>query len=246
MLAFIPHHSQHSGTSDFSFTYAYLGGVDNEVEAPLLAEMITRAKDFAFGFGIFRVSVIDNATTGEIVAQRPKNAKSTKDCDKGNDPVHTLYMGGTSANSSLGGHGQTATHRPIQPANSAHVSMSVQPARVSSPKRKDIPWLTTIFQNQRLTGPTAFRWTAVRERVALGLSLRASLSCLLCFTPSLAARACQQPKTQATSLPQQLKQFLRQLNKTQDHHSSQKAESTVCAFGFFAFVSHPQPEKMPC
>ena len=136
---------------------------------------------------------------------------------------------------------QTATRRPNHPAFSAYIPLSTQPARVSLPKQEDIPWLTMISQNQHQTGPIAFHWIADRERGALALSLRASLSCLSCFTPSLAVRACQRPKTQAMSQHPLPKQHQPRPNNLLGHLSFYLSQGTLRALGFGVSATNPFP-----
>ncbi len=128
---------------------------------------------------------------------------------------------------------QTADDRANAPAFSADIPSLRQPANVSLPNRKDIPWLTMISRNLRPIGRTVSRWMEALARAAWGLSSRASSSYLSCSTLSSAALAFQTRKTQAPlRLPIAL--FQSPLNNSASHHSPRLTEGATRVFGLFA------------
>ena len=238
MLPVTPHHARHCTSGDFGLIDTCVRGIRSVFSLLVSAINATRPeaevndrcyKDQASDWNH------DLVCSHEVYlgTQKSKFNLSVRDC-RWLRTVKAATLGRSKQQ-------QTATHRPNHPAFSAYIPLSSQPARMPLPKRKDIPWLTTISQNPHLTGPIAFHWIPDRERGALALSLRASLSCLSCFTPSLAVRACQRPKTHAMLQHPLPKRHQSRPNNLLGHLSFYLPQGALCALGFGASTLNPFP-----
>jgi len=195
---------------------------------------------------MFRLEVLSRVLSCANDQPRNKQAKDQK-AQRNYDLIcaHELQIGARPAISSLGCRQKAATCRANSPVFSAYIPLCAQSGSLSSPKQEDLKWLTTIFQSRHQTGPTAFRLIAGQALEASRLSLRASLSCLLCCMRFLAVS---QQKIQTKRQPLPLKKLFQQfpLNNTQDHHSPQKAGGALCAFGFSVFGSTTSSKVSQC
>lgn len=101
-------------------------------------------------------------------------------------------------------------------------------------KQEDRQWPNTIFQNRRLTGPTASPYTRVLARAVWRSFWRVSQSFASCFMRCSAAQAGRAQLSQPQRQTLNTQHPFRRTN-TKTHHSRGEAGSTERAFGFVAF-----------